>query len=151
MKTTQPNPNTQGNTMQLILTPLKHLAAISLVVLAAGCATTMQNDENLAVAAGFKVITPVTPEQQAMFAKIPNDKITQITYEGKIFYVLADVKNNQAYVGGPAQYQTYRQLGLQQQMNENDLAAAQMNEMNSMNWGAWGGWGGMYGMGGFYR
>jgi len=37
----------------------------------------MENDENLAVAAGFKVITPVTPEQQAMFAKIPNDKVTQ--------------------------------------------------------------------------
>jgi hypothetical protein len=126
--------------MKLILTSLKYLTAIALAVLAAGCASDIQSKQNMAVAAGFKVITPVKPDQQAILPTLPAGKVTQITYQGKTYYVLPDVKNNQAYVGGPAEYQAYQQLRLAKQLSNENLQAAQMNQMASTNWGAWGGW-----------
>ena len=133
--------------MKQIKTASKFLAAIAFATLAASCASDLKNKENLAVAAGFKVITPVKPDQVALLPTLPKDKVTQITHDGKTYYVLPDLKNNQAYVGGPAEYQAYRQLRLAKQISDDNLAAAQMNQMSSMNWGAWGGWGG-YGWGG---
>jgi hypothetical protein len=126
--------------MKHIWNPMKYLAIIALAVLAVSCAD-LKNKENLAVAAGFKVITPVKPDQQALLPTLPADKVTRITYEGKTYYVLPDVKNNVAYVGGPAEYQAYQKLRLDQQMSNDNLEAAQMNQSASMNWGAWGGWG----------
>ena len=64
---------------------------------------------------------------------------------GKLYYILPDLANNRAYVGGPRQYQAYKQFRQKQQMNsENYLAppdSVQMVEINAMNWGEWGGWG----------
>jgi hypothetical protein len=134
--------------MHPIQTATKHLLVIALAVMGAGCASDTQNKQNLAVAAGFKVITPSKPDQQAILATLPADKVTPVTYKGKSYYVLPDVKNNQAYVGGPAQYQSYQQLRLAQQMSNDNLQAAQMNQAAAMNWGAWGGWGGVGPMGG---
>jgi len=123
-------------------TAFKHLAAVALAVLAVGCAADLKEKENLAVAAGFKVITPTTQRQKELLPTLPKDKITQINHEGKVYYVLPDLKNNQAYVGGPKQYQAYQQLRLQKQLSDQALETAQMNQMATMNWGMWGGWGG---------
>ena len=122
---------------------LKRVAAVALIVLAAGCATTdTLNNDNLAIAAGFKVITPKNPGQQAILAKLPKDKVSPVNYQGSTYYVLPDSMNNLAYVGGAAQYQDYQRLRVAKQLSNNNLAAAQMNEMDSMDWGGWGGWGG---------
>ena len=131
--------------MKHILTSLKYLTALASLALAAGCATEQESQENLAVAAGFKVITPTKADQQAILAKLPARKVTPITYHGKSYYVLPDVKNNRAYVGRESEYQAYQRLRLAKQISNDNLMAAQMNEMNSMNWGGWGGWG--YGWG----
>jgi predicted dienelactone hydrolase len=136
--------------MNYLLTPFKYLAAIALVLLAAGCATSTISDDNLAIAAGFKVITPTKPDQQAILAKLPKDKVSPVTYQGTTYYVLPDSMNNLAYVGGPPQYQAYQQLRVQKQLSNNNLEAAQMNETSSMDWGTWGGWGGV-GFVGFRR
>jgi len=136
--------------MKHILNSFKFLVAIALIVLAAGCATSTISDENLAVAAGFKVITPTKPDQQAILAKLPKDKVSPVTYQGKTYYVLPDAMNNLAYVGGPAEFQAYQQLRVQKQLSNDNLEAAQMNEMNNMDWGTWGGWGGV-GFVGFRR
>ena len=69
-----------------------------------------------------------------------------ITWKGKTFYVQPDAPNNRAYVGTPAEYQTYQQLRLAKQMSNDNLMAAQMNQDAMNNWGAWGP--GIYG--GFY-
>jgi len=123
---------------------MKRVAAVALIVLAAGCATTTDtlNNDNLAIAAGFKVITPKNPGQQAILAKLPKDKVSPVNYQGSTYYVLPDSLNNLAYVGGPPQYQEYQRLRVAKQLSNNNLEAAQMNEMNSMDWGGWGGWGG---------
>ncbi|WP_295449049.1 hypothetical protein [uncultured Thiodictyon sp.] len=52
------------------------------------------------------------------------------------------VKNNQAYVGEPKQYQAYQQLRVARQTSDQNLEAAELNQAASMNWGAWGGIGG---------
>lgn len=120
---------------------LKWIAAVALIALAGGCATSdALNNDNLAIAAGFKVITPQKPQQQAILAKLPKDKVTPVNYQGSTYYVLPDSMNNLAYVGGPAQYQDYQRLRVAKQLSNNNLEAAQMNEMDD--WGAWGGWGG---------
>jgi hypothetical protein len=136
-------PTTRYTTMKHLADPLKRLAAAAVIVLVAGCATSdALNNDNLAVAAGFKVITPKKPDQQAILAKLPKDKVTPVNYQGSTYYVLPDSMNNLAYVGGPAQYQDYQKLRVAKQLSNNNLEAAQMNEMNSMDWGGWGGWGG---------
>jgi predicted dienelactone hydrolase len=132
--------------MKQLQTAFKFLTVIALLALAVGCATETQNKQNMAIAAGFKIITPAKPDQIALLQSLPADKVTPVNYHGKTFYVLPDAKNNQAYVGGTEQYQAYQQLRLAQHLSNQNLEAAQMNSMNSMNWGAWGGWGGV----GFY-
>ncbi len=128
--------------MKYILNPLKHLAAAALMVVLTSCASNSINNENLAVAAGFKVITPTNPEQQAILAKLPKDKVSPVTYQSQTYYVLPDAMNNLAYVGGSAQYQDYQKLRIAKQLSNENLEAAQINETNNLAWGNWGGWGG---------
>ena len=134
--------------MKHLIKSINCLTAVAFLALVIGCATDLQNKENLAVAAGFKVITPSTPDQVALLPKLPADKVTPLNYKGKAYYVLPDVKNNRAYVGGPKQYQAYQQLRLAKQISNDNLMAAQMNQDAAMNMNMWGGWG--YGWGGWY-
>ena len=90
--------------MKQIQTAFKFLTVISLLALAVGCASEGENKQNLAVAAGFKVITPTKPDQVSLLPTLPADKVTPVTYNGKTFYVLPDAKNNQAYVGGTSSF-----------------------------------------------
>src|SRR5215469_12945724 len=128
--------------MKQIWNSLNYTAFIALAVCAlcvVGCAN-LKNEENLASAAGFKIITPKTPEQEALLKRLPKDQVTRVNYQGKTFFVLPDAKNNVAYVGNEAQYQEYQRLRLEQQMSNNNLEAAEDYQSASMNWGAWGGW-----------
>ena len=137
--------------MKQLQTAFKFLTVIALLALAVGCATETQNKQNLAIAAGFKIITPTKPDQIALLQSLPADKVTPVNYHGKTFYVLPDAKNNQAYVGGTEQYQSYQQLRLAQHLSNQNLEAAQMNSMSSMSWNTWGGWGGVGFYGGGWR
>lgn len=116
-------------------------AVLALAAFVAACATT-QSQENLAIAAGFKVINPVNTNQQAILMSLPPGQVSPVNHKGKRYYVLPDAPNNQAYVGGPKQYQAYQQLRMARQLSNENLEAAEMNEMASEDWGAWGGWGG---------
>ena len=121
---------------------IKGLAAIALLTFAVGCANSLQNKENLAVAAGFKTITPTKPNQIARLKTMPAGKITRITHKGKTYYVLPDLANNVAYVGGPNQYQQYQQLRLARKISNQNLEAAALNQAAAADdWGAWGSWG----------
>jgi hypothetical protein len=122
------------------LTSFKFLSAIALLALAVSCAST-QSKENLLVAAGFNVIIPKTAAQQQKLKALPPDKVTMVQKSGKTYYVFPDAAHNQAYVGGPKQYEAYRQLRLQKKLADEKLEAAEMNLEATMNWDAWGGWG----------
>ncbi len=126
--------------------PFRVFGAIALLALAAGCTTTSTHTD-LLVAAGFKLMPADTPRKQELLKTLEPGKLSLVTYKGKQFYVQPDAANNQAYVGTPAQYQSYQQLRLAQQLSNDNLMAAQMNQTAMMGWG--GAWGpGFYG--GFY-
>ena len=135
---------------QTVIT-LKFLAVIALLAVAVGCANQGQNTQNLAVAAGFQVITPRNPEQQKILASLPAGQVTPVNYQGKRYYVLPDVANNQAFVGGADQLQAYQQLRLAQHLSNQNLQAAQMNQMAATRWNTWNSWGGWRGAGWGWR
>lgn len=130
--------------MKHIVNPLKYLAVVGLLALAVGCASEQQNKQNLAIAAGFKILTPRNAEQTNLLKSLPAGQVTRINYNGHTLFVLPDTKNNVAYVGRENEYQAYQQLRLAQNLSNQNLEAAQMNQMASMNygWSRWGGWGG---------
>ena len=117
--------------MKQILTSFKILSAIALLALTVGCANT-QSKENALVAAGFHVIVPKTASQQQKLKALPHDKVTMVQKNGKTYYVFPDAAHNQAYVGGPNQFETYRQLRLKQ---KEKVEAAEMNLDASTDWG----------------
>ncbi len=132
--------------MKQAINTLKIILAMGLFAIMAGCATS-QSKENALVAAGFKVITPKNAKQEAKLKALPVNKVTMVKKDGKIFYVYPDVANNVAYVGGPKQYQAYRQYQQQNQIANEQVEAAEMNQDAASDWGAWGGWGGWEGAG----
>jgi hypothetical protein len=134
--------------MKYIFTGLSPIGALALLFLTLSCTGVQtQNRENLLIAAGFKVIVPKTATQQQKLKALPADKVTLVQKDGKTYYVFPNAANNQAYVGGPNQYQTYKQLRLENKLANDNLEAAEMNQDASMEWGAWGGWGGVGGIG----
>ena len=129
--------------MKQIRISFNMISVIALLALTAGCATTTstQSTESMLVASGFKVVTPKTPAQQQKLLKLPPGKVAQINKAGKTYYIFPDAAHNQAYVGGPKQYQAYQQLRLQNKLAEQNLETAEMYQDSMMGWGAWGGWG----------
>ena len=133
--------------MKPIQTILGLLAIISLMLLLPGCAhyNNMLDKENAAIGAGFKIIKPKKPEQAEILRTLPPDKVTRITYGGKPYYVLPDLANQRAFVGGPKQYQAYLKFRREQTQNaENYQPPVEIVEVvgnGPVGWGDWEGWG----------
>ena len=132
--------------MKQIRGSFKMIGVIALLVLAIGCTTTNTNTDLLS-AAGFRRFPADTPQKQELLKTLTPGRLTLITWKGRQFYVQPDVANNLAFVGTPAEYQTYQQLRLARQLSNENLMAAQMNQTAMMGWGAWGPgfYGGFYG------
>lgn len=138
---------------------MKPTTRIFLSSIAAGCAamlmscatsqTTMQNRESMLVASGFKVITPKTAAQKQKLQNLPPGKVTMIQKRKKTYYIFPDPAHNQAYVGGPKEYQAYQQLRAENKLAREDLQTAEMYQDATMEWSAWEGAEGVWGpMGG---
>lgn len=108
--------------------------------LLAGCASLdASNQESLLTAAGFRTVIPETPKQKELYAAAPSYKVQHGSVDGKIFYAYKDEKKGVAYVGGPAEYQRYQQLAIQQRIARDYYDAAEMNRDAAYGWyGAWG-------------
>jgi hypothetical protein len=122
------------------------IAMVAGAILLAGCASmTSANTESLLSAAGFLVRTPQTPKQQQIYAALPPYQVQRATVNGKVFYVYKDEKAGVAYVGREQEYQRYQQLAIQQQIAQNQIAAAEMEQQAALDW-----YGG-FGFRGFWR
>src|SRR5947209_11554499 len=97
-----------------------------------------QQQFGFAIRTGFKLLPADTPKKQELLKTLTPGKLTLITWKGKQFYVQPDAPNNQAYVGTPAEYQTYQQLRLAQKLSHDNLMAAQMNQDAIVSGGPWG-------------
>jgi hypothetical protein len=146
-------------TKPLLATKVKADAAKSIALIAivctalfVGCASTqtaIQNRESMLVASGFKVITPKTAAQQQKLQNLPPGKVTMIQKGKKTYYIFPDPAHNQAYVGGPREYQAYQQLRAENKLTKEDLETAEMYQDSEMQWSLWGGGEGVWGpMGG---
>jgi len=132
------SPAKQTNPIKSIQVVLKLIAVIAALVFFPSCASITQQNQDIAVASGFKVITPTTPEQVALLPTLRKGKVTQITRNGKVYYVLPDLKNNQAYVGGPKQYQAYQKLRLE--LGTHDGGADESVSLHEYGWMGRVGW-----------
>ena len=126
------------------------ILGLAVAIIMNGCASTSQTStsqskESMLVAAGFKTITPKNATQKQKLQNLPTGKIAMIKKAEKTYYVYPDAPNNQAYVGGPAEYQAYKQQRATNKMAEENLETAMMYQDEQMNWGAWGGWGAGWG------
>ncbi len=92
------------------------------------------NTESLLTAAGFRARTPQTPNQQQIYAALPPYQVQRATVNGKVFYVYKDEKAGVAYVGREQEYQAYQQLAIQQQIAQNQIAAAEMEQQAALDW-----------------
>jgi hypothetical protein len=111
------------------------LATLAGVILLAGCASTgSANTESLLTAAGFRVKTPQTPKQQQIYAALPPYQVERATVKGEVFYVYKDEKAGVAYVGREQEYQHYQQLAIQQQIAQNQIMAAEMEQQAALDW-----------------
>ena len=148
---TKSNQSKEEAKMKQIRTSFNTVGVIALLALTAGCSTTSstQNKESMLVAAGFKTITPKTAAQKQKLQNLPPGKIAMIQKAGKTYYVYPDAPNNQAYVGGPKEYQEYQQLRAENKLSKEDLETAEMYQDSEMQWSLWGGGEGVWGpMGG---
>jgi hypothetical protein len=134
------------NKHKLIVAPVFILLLLALFD---GCASwDAASQESLLSAAGFQTRTPSTPQQQAMFARMTPYTVERRERNGKVLYSYADTKQHLLYVGGEAEYQRYKQLGIQKSIADSQLQAAQINEDATLfdraywgpYWGPWSPW-----------
>jgi hypothetical protein len=90
----------------------RFITVIASAVLFTSCATSgnFQSKEDIAIAADFNAVKATTPSQKKALEKLPSDKFTSLSHNGKTLYVLPDKADGQAYVGGPKQWESYQQL-----------------------------------------
>jgi hypothetical protein len=101
----------------------------------AGCAGMgSANTESLLTAAGFRARTPQTPKQQQIYAALSPYQVQRATVKGQVFYVYKDEKAGVAYVGREQEYQRYQQLAIEQQIAQNQIMAAQMEQQAALDW-----------------
>jgi len=111
------------------------LATVAGAILLASCAGMGSgNTTSLLTAAGFRARTPQTPKQQQMYAALPPYQVQRATVKGQVFYVYKDEKAGVAYVGREAEYQRYQQLAIQQQIAQNQIMAAEMEQQAALDW-----------------
>ena len=137
--------------MKLTLKPFQIAAAIALLIIATGCATTETAKTDLLTSAGFKLVTADTPKKQELLKSLPVDQVSLVKWKGKTFYVQPDVANNRAYVGTALEFHTYEKLRLERQLRNDRLMAQEMDYSSMGRWNAWGPsfYGGFYGP--YYR
>jgi len=129
--------------MKKIHALLPLICTVAILVIAAGCASTPSR-KNTLTAAGFKIIVPKNAKQEARLQTLPPGKLTPVMKNGKTYYVYPDAAHNQAYVGGPKEYNYYKVLRSEQKVaNENLLDANENQPISSdLNWSSDGNWGG---------
>jgi hypothetical protein len=123
------------------LAALLATAAVALTV--SGCTYFRREDadhtESTLAAAGFQMKPADTPKREAGLAEFPVRKLVSRVRDGQVTYFYADPDFCKClYFGNQEQYARYKQLAIQQQIAQEQVDAAEMNEDAAMDWGMWG-------------
>lgn len=92
----------------------KLLGALAVSMFVAGAAVAAKAppriDESELLSVGFKVLVPETTAQKDWVQRLARGEIRAMQRTGKKFYICPDASGKQIYVGGPKEYEAYRQL-----------------------------------------
>ncbi len=93
---------------------LKMLAAMTVSVFVAGsvaaATSTPPIDESELLGLGFKVLVATTTAQQDWIKRMAPGQFRAMQRTGKHFFIYPDAPRNQVYLGGPQEYEAYKQL-----------------------------------------
>jgi hypothetical protein len=133
------------NLKKLIFTLTILIAAVGTLSFLTDCAEMeATNTKSLLSSAGFHTVTPTTPLQKEVYAKMEANHVQRISMKGKTIYAFKDEQAGIAYVGHEAEYQRYVNLCVQQRVQQDYYMAYSMDPYWSHRWyGAWG-YRGMY-------
>lgn len=126
--------NGKGKNMKEIITVLKLTGTFALLMVGF-CACTsykVENKESLLSSAGFRSHTPSTQTQWVMFKGMTPYKLERNTKSGKALYSYADPQRGVVYIGGDKAYQRYRQLALQESIEEKEVEASYSNYLKTI-------------------
>jgi hypothetical protein len=91
------------------------LLATLLIALITACQSTAVSPsatpqkEQLLVQSGFRPKMVTTPEQQQRVSELPPGKVSEVGYQGKIYYVYPTASKDRIFVGNKTQYNAYKQ------------------------------------------
>jgi hypothetical protein len=75
---------------------------------AVGPSVTSQK-EQLLLQSGFRQKAVTTPEQQQRVSALPPGKVSEVGYDGKMYYVYPTAMKDRIFVGNQTQYNAYKQ------------------------------------------
>ena len=116
------------------------LAAAAAASFLAGCAEMEANNtKSMLQESGFHTLTPTTKLQKEIWTAMPAYRVQKVTAKGKMAYVFKDEKAGIAWVGHETEYQRYRNLCIQQKIQQEYYMAYAMDPYWNHRWyGAWG-------------
>ena len=120
--------------MEKIVAGLKLPGAFALLLagLCAYASSKVQNKESLLSSAGFRSHARSTQTQLVMFKRMTPYKLERNTVSGKALYSYSDPQRGVVYIGGDKAYQRYRQLALQQSIEEKEVEASYSNYLKTI-------------------
>ena len=119
------------------------LVTVVVALTVSGCTYVRREDadhtESTLAAAGFQMKPADTPKREASLAEFPVRKLVARERDDQVTYFYADPDFCKClYFGNQEQYGRYKQLAIQQQIAQEQIDAAEMNEDAAMDWGMWG-------------
>jgi len=98
------------NSLRVGLLDVLGTSAVMMAIAAGAAAATPRVDESQLLDLGFKVLVATTKVQQDWVKRLPPGQIRPMQRNGKKFFIYPDASKNQVYVGGPKEFEAYRQL-----------------------------------------
>jgi hypothetical protein len=124
------------------LSSLATVAALAITVTACAAITAEKVDQKEArlAAAGFVRNQANTPAKLAKAQSLPQNHMFIVTKGSNNYYIYADVAGCQCvYVGNEGAYQGYQQLRISQQLAQEQVMAAELNQEANLQLGVvWG-------------
>ena len=99
-------------------------SAWAVLLLMAGCQATgtgqssTAQTEALLAQSGFKIITVTTPKQQKAVTGLPDNRVSAVKYNGKLYYVFPTGQNDRIYVGKQKQFDAFKRAAVAQQTTQ---------------------------------
>jgi hypothetical protein len=121
------------------------IAGLTLCAALPGCSAIERHEaeqtEQLLSAAGFQMRAADTPAKLADLERLQQQKLVRHDRDGEVTYVYADATGCKClYTGDRESYDQFEKLRVQENVAQQEMMAAEMNQEAAMNWEMWGPW-----------